>query len=104
VWSNKILLGAISLDLFAVLLGGAVALLPSFASDILHVGKSGFGVLRCAPAVGAMGMAIFLAHHPVRRRAGVIMFGCVALFGLATIAFGASESCARTRTPRGRTW
>jgi MFS family permease len=92
VWSNKVLLGAISLDLFAVLLGGATALIPAFAKDILDVDKIGFGILRCAHAVGAIVMAVFLAHRPVRSHAGRTMFLCVALFGIATIVFGVSKS------------
>ncbi len=89
---NRIVLGAISLDLFAVLLGGATALLPVFARDILHVGAEGFGLLRSAPAVGAAAVALVLAGHPVERRAGTAMFGGVAIFGLATIVFGLSRS------------
>jgi len=89
---NRIVLGAISLDLFAVLLGGATALLPVFARDILHVGPEGFGLLRSAPAVGAAVVALVLAGHPVQRRAGTAMFGGVAVFGLATIVFGLSKS------------
>jgi MFS family permease len=89
---NRIVLGAISLDLFAVLLGGATALLPVFARDILHVGAEGFGLLRSAPAVGAAVVALVLAGHPVQRHAGRAMFGGVAIFGLATIVFGLSKS------------
>jgi len=89
---KRIVLGAISLDLFAVLLGGATALLPVFARDILHVGAEGFGLLRSAPAVGAAVVALVLASHPVQRRAGKAMFGGVAIFGLATIVFGLSKS------------
>lgn len=92
VWSNKEILGAISLDLFAVLLGGAVALLPIYAKDILVVGPWGFGLLRAAPAFGASLMAALLAIRPLRGRAGLIMFGCVFLFGLATIVFGVSKT------------
>jgi len=88
---ERIVLGAISLDLFAVLVGGATALLPVFARDILHVGAEGFGLLRTAPAVGATAMALILAAHPIQRRAGPWMFGGVAVFGLATIAFGLSR-------------
>ncbi len=90
--SNRIVLGAISLDLFAVLLGGATALLPVFARDILHVGAEGFGVLRSAPAVGAALVALVLASRPIRQRAGAAMFGGVALFGLATIVFALSRN------------
>jgi MFS family permease len=91
VWRRKVVLGAISLDLFAVLLGGAVALLPVFAQDILHTGPWGLGLLRSAPAVGAAAMAGALAFFPLRRRAGALMFASVALFGLATIGFGLSR-------------
>jgi len=90
-WRNKIVFGSISLDLFAVLLGGATALLPVFARDVLHVGAEGFGLLRAAPAVGATLVAIYLASHQIRRRAGLIMFGAVAVFALATIVFGLSK-------------
>jgi MFS family permease len=90
--NNKIVLGAISLDLFAVLLGGATALLPVFARDILHVGAQGFGLLRSAPAAGAAVVALFLASRPVYRRAGFAMFAGVAVFGVATIVFGLSKS------------
>ncbi len=89
---NKIVLGAISLDLFAVLLGGATALLPVFARDILHVGPEGFGFLRSAPAVGAAAVALVLASRPVQRRAGFAMFSGVAIFGLATVVFALSRS------------
>ena len=92
VWRNKILLGAISLDLFAVLLGGAVALLPVYARDILSVGPWGFGLLRSAPAIGGVLTGILLAYRPVRRRAGLMMFACVALFGASTIVFGVSRA------------
>lgn len=88
--SRPVLLGAISLDLFAVLLGGAVALLPIYARDILHTGPWGLGLLRSSPAVGALVMALWLARHPLNRRAGHIMFGAVALFGVATVVFGVS--------------
>jgi MFS family permease len=92
VWKNKILLGSISLDLFAVLFGGAVALLPIFARDILHVGPTGLGLLRSAPAVGAAVVAVVIAFRPLRRRTGAMMLACVALYGAATVAFGASRS------------
>jgi MFS family permease len=92
VWSNRPILGAISLDLFAVLLGGAVALLPIFARDLLHIGPWGLGVLRSAPAFGAATTALVLANHPLRRSAGKIMLSCVLIFGLATIVFGLSRS------------
>jgi MFS family permease len=89
---NPVLLGAISLDLFAVLLGGATALLPIYAKDILHVGPTGLGMLRAAPAVGALTMSIYLARHPLRRRVGRTMFAAVAIFGCATIVFALSAS------------
>lgn len=91
VWTNKIVFGAISLDLFAVLLGGATALLPVFARDVLHVGPDGFGLLRAGPAIGATAVALLLASSPIRRHAGLIMFAGVAVFGLATIGFGLSR-------------
>ena len=92
VWQEKIILGSISLDLFAVLLGGAVALLPVFAQDILHIGPRGLGVLRSMPAAGAALMAVWLAYRPLRRRAGVTMFIAIVIFGIATIIFGVSRS------------
>jgi MFS family permease len=91
VWQKKLILGSISLDLFAVLLGGAVALLPLFA-DALKVGPLGFGLLRSAPAMGASFTAILLAFRPLRRHTGTWMFVCVFIFGLATIGFGLSTS------------
>jgi len=94
VWSNKPILGAISLDLFAVLLGGAVALLPIFARDLLKIGPWGLGVLRSAPAIGAAITALTLAYIPLKRRAGITMFACVFLFGIATIVFGLSRTFA----------
>lgn len=90
--SEKVVLGAISLDLFAVLLGGAVALMPIFARDILTLGPWGLGLLRAAPGVGAITMAIFLASYPLRHRAGFYMFFGVALFGAATVVFGVSQT------------
>jgi MFS family permease len=92
VWSRPIVLGAISLDLFAVLFGGATALLPAYASDILQVGPQGLGLLRTAPGVGAALTAILLAFKPMSHRVGHWMFGGVALFGLATVVFGVSQS------------
>lgn len=89
---NKVVLGAISLDLFAVLLGGATALLPAFAKDVLGVGAEGFGLLRSAPAIGAATVALVLAGRPIRNRAGTAMFTGVAIFGLATVVFGLSRS------------
>jgi MFS family permease len=94
VWQRKLILGSISLDLFAVLLGGAVALLPIFARDVLFVGPWGMGLLRSAPAAGAAVTGLVLARWPLSRRAGPVMLVCVGLFGLATIAFGASTSLA----------
>jgi MFS family permease len=91
VWRHRIILGSISMDLFAVLLGGAEALLPIFARDLLHVGPWGLGLLRSAPAVGAAAVAVWLAYHPVKRHAGAIMLAFVALFGVATIVFGVSR-------------
>lgn len=89
---QPVVLGAISLDLFAVLLGGATALLPVFAKDILYVGPLGLGLLRSAPAVGALLMSFWLARYPIERRTGKIMFASVAVFGVATIVFGLSQS------------
>ena len=91
---RPVVLGAISLDLFAVLLGGATALLPIYARDLLHTGPWGLGLLRSATAVGALGMALWLAHHPLGARAGRKMFVAVAVFGAATIVFGVSRSFA----------
>ncbi|HEX5425143.1 MAG TPA: MFS transporter [Candidatus Acidoferrales bacterium] len=92
IWREKVILGSISLDLVAVLLGGAVALLPIYAREILRTGPWGLGILRSAPGVGAAVMAIFLGFRPLRRRAGVAMLWCVAGFGAATIIFGLSRS------------
>ncbi|MCR8723578.1 MFS transporter [Frigidibacter sp. ROC022] len=92
VWGNKIILGAISLDLFAVLLGGATALLPAFANDVLHVGPTGFGILRSGPAIGAALVAAWLSWRPIRRRAGIKMFWGVAGFGLSTLVFAVSKN------------
>jgi MFS family permease len=89
---RPVVLGAISLDLFAVLLGGATALLPVYARDILHVGPIGLGVLRSAPAVGAALVAISLGRRPLETRTGVKMFGAVAIFGISTIVFGISRN------------
>jgi len=90
--AKPVVLGAISLDLFAVLLGGATALLPIYAGDILHVGPQGLGLLRGAPAMGALLMSLVLARWTIRSRAGAILFSCVAIFGLTTIVFGVSTS------------
>jgi MFS family permease len=92
VWRQKIVFGAISLDLFAVLLGGATALLPVFARDVLHVGAEGFGVLRAAPAIGATAVALWLAANPLRQKAGLYMFAGVFVFGAATVVFGVSRT------------
>lgn len=92
VWRNKVVFGAISLDLFAVLLGGATALLPVFARDVLHVGPEGFGLLRAGPGIGAAVVALLLASHPIRRWAGPIMFTGVFVFGLATVVFALSRN------------
>jgi MFS family permease len=92
VFAKPVILGAISLDLFAVLFGGAVALLPAYAQDVLHTGPQGMGLLRSAPAVGALTVGLVLANRPLRRHAGRTMYACVAVFGLATIAFGLSRS------------
>jgi MFS family permease len=89
---TEVLLGAISLDLFAVLFGGAVALLPVFAKDILHVGPAGLGLLRSAPAVGSFAASLVIARHPVRQRAGRTLFAVVALYGACMIVFGLSTT------------
>jgi MFS family permease len=94
IWRNKLILGCMSLDLFAVLLGGAVALLPVYAREILRIGPYGLGVLRAAPGLGAVTVAILLAHYPLRRRAGLSMLCCVAGFGVFTVVFGLSHSLA----------
>ncbi|MDO9360220.1 MAG: MFS transporter [Polaromonas sp.] len=90
VWHNKALLGAVSLDLFAVLLGGAVALLPMYAKEILHVGPWGLGLLRAAPAAGALIMSVGLTRWPLNRRVGRTMLSSVAVFGVCMIVFGLS--------------
>ncbi len=92
VRSRPVVFGAISLDLFAVLLGGAVSLLPVYARDILHVGPTGLGLLRSAPAAGAATTALYMAHRPVERGVGRAMFAAVAIFGVGTIVFGLSKS------------
>jgi MFS family permease len=92
IFQHSVILGAISLDLFAVLFGGATALLPIYATQILHVGPIGFGALRSAPGVGAGLVAAYLARHPIERRAGPLLMWCVAGFGVATIVFGISRS------------
>jgi len=90
-WQRKTVLGAISLDLFAVLFGGASALLPAFTRDVLHAGPEVFGYLRAAPGLGALAMAFWLALRPISRRVGVYMFGGVAIFGAATVVFGLTQ-------------
>jgi MFS family permease len=90
IWQKKGIFGAISLDMFAVLFGGATALLPIFATDILHVDSTGFGFLRAAPAVGSLLMSLVLAKRPIRHRTGKIMFSCVAIWGVLTILFALS--------------
>jgi MFS family permease len=92
LWTHKLVLGSISLDLFAVLLGGAVALLPVYAKEILRTGPWGLGLLRSAPGIGAGLMALLIAYQPIRRRAGATMLWCVAGFGVFTIVFGLSRS------------
>ncbi|GLU33626.1 MFS transporter [Trinickia caryophylli] len=92
VWQKPIVLAAISLDLFAVLFGGATALLPIYAGDILHGGPAMLGWLRAAPAVGALAMSLCLARRPPRHRVGVTLLGAVVIFGLATVVFGISTS------------
>ena len=90
VWHKKVLLGALSLDLFAVLLGGATALLPMYAKDILHTGPEGLGLLRAAPSVGALAMSLALIKWPLERKVGHKLLWAVAVFGLATLVFGLS--------------
>lgn len=92
VWSRPVVLGAISLDLFAVLLGGAVALLPAYAHDVLHADSTGLGLLRAAPGAGAALTSLALAVWPPRRRVGIWMFGGVAVFGVATVWLGQTDS------------
>ncbi len=91
IWKKKVILGASSLDLFAVLLGGAIALLPIYADQILHVGPIGLGWLRASPSIGAIGMAVWTAHHTPFRRPGVVLLWAVAGFGGAIIVFGVSH-------------
>jgi Transmembrane secretion effector len=94
VWRRKPILGAMSLDLFAVLFGGATALLPAYASDVLHTGPDGLGILRSAPGIGAALVGVLIAWRPLAHRVGHWMFGGVAGFGVATIVFGVSTSFA----------
>ena len=88
---DPLILGAVTLDVVALFLGGATALLPAYAWDVLHVGARGFGLLRAAPALGALVMGFWFAHHPLRRRAGWWLFGAVAGYGVAIVAFGVSR-------------
>jgi len=92
VWQTKMLLGSISLDLFAVLLGGATALLPIYATDILHAGPRGLGLLRAMPAVGALAVSLVMIMRPIKYGAGKLMLFCVGLFGAATVVFGLSRT------------
>jgi Na+/melibiose symporter-like transporter len=94
IWNRKAVLGAISLDLFAVLLGGVTALLPIYARDILHVGPEGLGILRSGPAIGALVMSVVLVRMLPQRGLGKVMFAGVAMYGIATIAFAMSSSFA----------
>jgi hypothetical protein len=94
IFTHPIILAAISLDLFAVLFGGATALMPVYATSILHVGPIGYGILTSAPAIGAMLVAYYLARHPIARHAGTTLLWCVAGFGAATIVFGLSRNIA----------
>ena len=109
VQQNKVVLGAISLDLFAVLLGGAVALLPMFAKDILHVGPWGLGLLRGAPALGALAMSVVLTRWPIARHAGPKLFAAIAVFGAGHAGLRAVDlvRCCRWRrcaSPARPTW
>jgi MFS family permease len=92
IWKHKVVLGSISLDLFAVLLGGAVSLLPIFADKILHSGPHGLGLLRAMPSLGALMISVTLLTHPLKRNAGKKMLICVAIFGAATVVFGLSRN------------
>ena len=92
VRSSPLLLGSMSLDLFVVLLGGAVALMPIFANEVLHTGPRGLGALRAAPAIGAFSMSLVMARFPISRKAGARMFICVGIFGAATVVFGLSKN------------
>lgn len=91
VWQTKLLLGSISLDLFAVLLGGATALLPIYATQVLHAGPRGLGLLRAMPAVGALTVSLWMTARPITRKAGKLMLSCVGIFGAATVIFGISR-------------
>ena len=92
VRGTRLLLGSISLDLFAVLLGGAVALMPVFAKEVLHEGANGLGLLRAMPSIGALSVSLLLLVFPLRRRAGRTMLACVGIFGAATVVFGLSRN------------
>jgi MFS family permease len=92
VWQAKLLLGSISLDLFAVLLGGAVALMPIYATDILHAGPQALGLLRAMPALGALSVSLTMTVRPIKRDAGKLMLTCVAIYGAATVVFGLSRT------------
>jgi predicted MFS family arabinose efflux permease len=92
IWNKPIVLGAISLDLFAVLFGGATAMLPVYAAEILHIGPTGLGFLRSAPAVGALCTSLYLAHRPLKSRIGRRMFTAVTIFGIATVVFSLSTN------------
>lgn len=92
VWQTRLLLGSISLDLFAVLLGGATALLPIYATDILHAGPRGLGLLRAMPSLGALGVSLLMTVRPIQRQAGKKMLTCVAVYGAATVIFGVSHT------------
>jgi MFS family permease len=94
IWHNKLILGTISLDMFAVLLGGAVALLPIYAKEILNAGAIALGMLRSAPGVGAVLTAIAVAHWPLRRKAGAAMLWCIFGFGVFTVVFGFARNLA----------
>ncbi len=94
IWRRKVVLGAVSLDLFAVLLGGAVALLPIYAKDILHTGPWGLGLLRSAPAIGALFVSVALTRWPIERRVGPALLGAIGCFGLCMLIFGLSRSFA----------
>jgi MFS family permease len=94
IWRQKLVLGSISLDLFAVLLAGAVALLPAYAQEILKTGPWGLGLLRCAPGAGAAIMAVLLAHRPLERKMGATLLWCVGAYGVFTILFGVSRNLA----------
>ena len=92
VFSNQVVLGAQSLDMFAVLFGGAVAMLPAFIHDVYHYGPEGLGLLRAAPAIGAIITGLFLTRHPINRHAGRWLLGAVAGFGLCIISFALSSN------------